>query len=85
MLKQDGGYMTHEHKLLSFMLDALNWVYHTNIFAHLESCLGIVKLKIFEALLSKTLEELQAHFSTGFWDLNTILIFVKSKTLQEIS
>lgn len=40
MLEKDGGYMSHQHKLLSFVLDALDGVNHTNILAHLESCLS---------------------------------------------
>jgi len=50
--------MTHEYKLLSLMFDALNWVDHTDIFAHLEGCFGETKLKIPKTMLTQYFIEL---------------------------
>ena len=85
MLEQNGRHMSHQHKLLSLVLDALDRVDHSDILAHLECCLRVKQLQVLEAVLAEDLKELQLQFLACLGDIDAVLILVQSQALQEIA
>ena len=59
------------------MLDSLDRVDHTDIFAHLESCLSKNKFQILQALFAEALKELHRVLEAALSNLDAILEFVK--------
>jgi hypothetical protein len=73
--------MAHEDVFLSFVRDALDSIYHTNIFTHLEGSFSISKLKIFETLFSKNFIEALSKFLADLSSLEACFKSVDSKIL----
>ena len=57
MLEKDRSDVAHQDKFLALMLDGLDRVDHTNIFAHLEGGFRNRELHELKTLLSESFEE----------------------------
>ena len=77
--------MPHKDKLLTLVLDALNRVDHADVLAHLEGCLCNLELHKLQTLLSKGFKEDLGVSQTSLRYLNTGVIPVDCKVLEEES
>lgn len=85
MLEQDRSNMAHQNKLFSLMLNVLDGVDHSDIFAHLKSSFSEMELKVSKTMLAETFKELKLKLFARSGYIDTILIFVQGQTLQEVS
>ena len=83
MLEKDRSDVAHQDKFLALMLDGLDRVDHTNIFAHLEGGFRNRELHELKTLLSESFEEELWISLASFRHLNTRVVAVDGQVLQE--